>query len=372
MAADAMDVDEPLSSGTIAPSLNLGRISGPSTSLVSDVIATYRPTKLFPKDDKTQSYVLSLDFDDPGDLCISSESDDTIQIYNVKDGRLDKSLASKKYGAKLAKFTHNSSSIIYASTKQNNAIRYLATQDNSFIRYFEGHEDNVTSLALHPGSDNFISCSQDSTVLMWNISNKQWIAKLFLNDPRLAAWDPSGNVFAIGCPASGMVLLYDYRNVTKAPFTTIDLLPARNPADPIVASFCGWTQLAFSNDGKHILVGSKFGGHYLLDAFNGSLKAYLKKPGSGTSRSGVGENEGPESSGDCCFSPDGRYVISGAQKDLLIWDTLGTPSETYKELEPLHILEEKREAGVVAFNPRYNMVATADREVMFWLPDPHC
>lgn len=50
---------------------------------------------------------------------MTSESDETIQIYNVREGRHDKTLLSKKYGAKLAKFTHASSSIIYASTKQN-------------------------------------------------------------------------------------------------------------------------------------------------------------------------------------------------------------------------------------------------------------
>lgn len=50
---------------------------------------------------------------------MTSESDETIQIYKVREGRHDKQLLSKKYGVKLAKFTHNSSSIIYASTKQN-------------------------------------------------------------------------------------------------------------------------------------------------------------------------------------------------------------------------------------------------------------
>lgn len=52
---------------------------------------------------------------------MTSESDETIQIYNVKEGSHYKSLLSKKYGVKLAKFTHSSSSIIYASTKQNSA-----------------------------------------------------------------------------------------------------------------------------------------------------------------------------------------------------------------------------------------------------------
>jgi COMPASS component SWD2 len=143
------------------------------------------------------------------------------------------------------------------------------------------------------------------------------------------------------------------------------------PADTEVA-FQGWTKLEFSNDGKHLLLGSRGDGHFLLDAFDGSLKAYLKKPGASTRRLGVGETEGgnAESSGECCFAPDGRYVLSGAKSDLIVWDTLVTPGAD-KVLEPAHVLEEKRETAVVAYNPRYNMIATADQDLTFWLPDPN-
>ncbi|KAK0753070.1 WD40-repeat-containing domain protein [Schizothecium vesticola] len=374
MASTPMDLDEP----SVAPSLNITRTLGinvPNTSKVSDVIAALRPTKLFQREDikegKPQPSILSIDFDDPGDLCMTSESDETIQIYSVKEGRHDKTLLSKKYGVKLAKFTHTSSSIIYASTKTNHAIRYLATHDNSFIRYFDGHEATVTNLALHPGSDNFISCSLDNTVRLWNIGTKQWTAKLALSGPTLSAWDPSGAVFAVALPVSGAVLLYDLRTYTKGAFCSFDMLKALGPAEPD-AAFRGFTVLQFSNDGKHILLGSRSGGHFLLDAFDGSLKAYLRKPGLGTRRVAAGEIEGSiyDSSGECCFSPDGRYVLSGARKDLFVWDTLAAPSHN-KVLEPLHVLEDKRESAVVAWNPRYNMVATADQELLFWLPDPH-
>lgn len=63
---------------------------------------------------------------------MTSASDETIQIYNVKEGRHDKSLLSKKYGVKLAKFTHTNSSIIYASTKQNGIISPLVPADQPF------------------------------------------------------------------------------------------------------------------------------------------------------------------------------------------------------------------------------------------------
>jgi WD40 repeat protein len=72
-------------------------------------------------EDKPTS-ILSLDFDDTGDLLMTSESDESIQLYNVKEGKHQKSCLSKKYGVKLAKFTHASSCIVYASTKENGML----------------------------------------------------------------------------------------------------------------------------------------------------------------------------------------------------------------------------------------------------------
>ncbi|CAK7218841.1 hypothetical protein SCUCBS95973_003620 [Sporothrix curviconia] len=367
-----MDINTPAGTGTT--SLSVSRNMRDTSTELSSIISSFRPTKLFAREakDKAPAHILSLDFDDPGELCMSSESDDTIQIYNVREGRHDKALISKKYGAKLARFTHWSNSIVYA-----NAIRYLATHDNSFIRYFEGHEASVTSISMHPGNDNFISTSQDGTVRLWNVASKQWTGLLYLNKPFLSAWDPSGNIFAVGSPAAGSVLLYDHRNYTKPPFSVFDVVEQCSIVDQ-QNLLQGWTKLEFSNDGKHILVGTRGAGHYLLDAFDGKLKAFLFKTDEPTRRSAVGEGSGSpgtpvdptrlESSGDCCFTPDGRYVIGGAKQNVLVWDTLAAVGEN-KFLNPAFVLEDKREGAVVAFNPRFNFFATADQALVFWLPD---
>lgn len=167
-----------------------------------------------------------------------------------------------------------------------------------------------------------------------------------------------------------------------APFSTFDVvescLPFAGPANVTQ----GWTKLEFSNDGRSILLGTKGNGHILLDSFKGTLRAYLRKPEGGTSRLAPGEDVAVngsstagspryESSGDCCFTPDGRFVISGYRKGgVLVWDLLGEVGEN-KALEPLHVLEDERQAAVVAFNPRLNFFATADKDLVFWLPDAH-
>ncbi|KAI1335522.1 WD repeat-containing protein [Xylariaceae sp. FL0016] len=385
MDLDPLEVPSP-ANGTPSTSLNITRTLGgslASTVAVTDIIGIFRPTKLFQrndiKDGRPQPHILSLDYDDPGELLMTSESDETIQIYKVREGRHDKQLLSKKYGVKLAKFTRNSSSIIYASTKQNDAIRYLTTHDNAFIRYFEGHEAAVTSLAMHPGTDDFISCSKDNTVRLWNAGTKNMTGLMHLNNPSLAAFDPSGQVFAVGSPSSGSVLLYDHRNFDKAPFATFDIVEACGAVDANY-TMKSWTKLEFANDGRSILLGTKGGGHFLLDSFNGSLKAYLRKPegtrinrlaaGEDASVNGGSNGTNVESSGDCCFTVDGRYVIGGTKKGVVVWDTVGLSDEK-KICEPLHTIEDQREAAVVAFNPRFNFFATANQEVVFWIPDPH-
>ncbi|KAG5913794.1 hypothetical protein E4U42_000876 [Claviceps africana] len=388
MSSTPMDLDRlGGASGHGHASLQIQRSLGgmPHVSNLSDVISTFRPAKLLRREDlrdgRPTPHVLSIDYDDEGELLMTSASDETIQLYNVKEGRHEKSLLSKKYGVKLAKFTHTSSSILYASTKQNHAIRYLATHDNSFIRYFEGHEDSVTDITVHPGSDNFISCSKDNTVRLWDTQSRNWQGQLFLRSPYLAAYDPSGMVFAVACPGSGSILLYDIRNYDKAPFATVDVVEKCHKIDQqnLVK---GWTKLEFSNDGKSLLVGTRGNGHFLLDAFEGTLKAYLHKPAGGTRRQASGETPSSssatvptdpsnlDSSGDCCFTPDGRFVISGAKQDVLVWDTL-SPVPDNKTLKPMATLQDKRETAVVAFNPRFNFFATADQELLFWLPDPH-
>jgi COMPASS component SWD2 len=333
-----------------------------------------------------------LDFDDEGSLLLTSESDNSMQIYNVKDGKHHKTLLSQKYGVMHAMFGHASGCIIHSSTKQNSkltprpyrgstdhstdTIRYLSTHDNSYLRYFEGHEKNVTCLSLHPGQDNFLSCSEDNTLRIWDAATKNACGKLNLHGAYLAAWDPSGNVFAVASPTAQALLLYDFRNFEKEPFATFDMLPyfQNNQNSPKA-----WNKLEFSNDGKHILLGTTGTQHLLLDAFDGHLKASLLRDRGAVRRLGAGdhnpESMDPQSSefmypstGDCCFSPDGRYVLSGSrQQNVLVWDTLASAQERF--LRPIHELEHKGDSAVIAFNPRYNFFATGDKEVVFWVPD---
>ncbi|KAF7593363.1 member of Set1p complex, histone methyl transferase [Aspergillus hancockii] len=295
---------------------------------VSDIIRSFRPTKAFKSSKQDSSnYVTSLDFDDQGDYVVSSGDDETIQIYDVKEGKSTKSVPSKKYGAHLARFTHHSRQVLHASTKVDDSLRLL------------------------------------------NLHNEGY-GKLKLTTPYLAAFDPSASVIAIASQSTSSVLLYDFRNYDKSPFSTFDLTPYEERYTPSTRGRA-WTRLEFSNDGKHLLVGTDFHGHFILDAFEGSVKAFLVgRNGSPGRAAPVSTTGKPLGQGDACFTPDGRYVIggSGDHPDVLVWD-MQQPPDSNCVLQPIYKLPHRSRTALIEYNPRYNMMATADKDVVFWLPE---
>ncbi|KAJ5356169.1 hypothetical protein N7517_010778 [Penicillium concentricum] len=340
---------------------------------ITDIIDTFRPSRGFHPCKKDPSkYVTSLDFDDQGDVLIGAGNDDSMHVYDVKEGKFNKSVASKKYGVHLARFTHHSRQVLHASTKIDNNLRLLDLHNEGYIRYFTGNNDQVTCLAQSPASDAFMSCSKDDTVTLWDLNSRNAQGKLNLATPYLAAFDPSGTVIAIASQSTAAVLLYDFRNFDKSPFSTFDLAPYEERFTPSTRGRA-WTRLEFSNDGKYLMLGTDYHGHFVLDAFDGTLKAFLAgKSGASGRAAPVSTTGKPLGQGDACFSPDGRYVIggNGDQHGMLVWD-LGQIGGGDITLQPSARLPAPNCASMVEYNPRYNMIASADKEIIFYVPDDH-
>lgn len=326
-------------------------------------LALFKPSKSFNKS-PNKAHITSLDFDDSGEFLVTAAQDESIQVYNCREGKHDKTLFSKKYGVHLARFAHKNTNIVYASTKENDTLRFLSLHDNTFIRYFKGHERKVVSLEVSPIDDTVLSTAKDNSLRLWDLRSQNCHGLLHVPSPSLAAFDPSGQIFCVTSHGTGAVMLYDLRNFDKEPFSTW-----RITDDQFLQKFSypprmpNWTKLEFSNDGKLIMICTDGEAHYVLDAFTGDIKFRLTGH--------VPLNAQHSTSGNTSFTPDGRHVICGSgDSSLVFWDLSGQ-SRGDRTLMPAHITG----AGAldvpvcVAFNPRSAMLATADTELFMWIPD---
>jgi len=239
----------------------------------------------------------ALDFFHDGSMLVTSSDDESIRLYNCMEGKLQKLVYSRKYGACHVRFTHHQLSIICASRNLSNdhSLRYLSLHDNQFLRYFHGHTAPVTALEMSPKEDLFVSASRDSSVRLWDLRQEAALGVLSVpnHSPPAVSFDPEGLIFATAMSdqTTRAVRLYDMRSYAKGPFTTFRL------SGPPVA----FHHLSFSNDGKTILLPSTSDAIDLIDAFDGNQLATYR----GHSNAGGLMLE-------ASFTPDGQFVLSGS------------------------------------------------------------
>ncbi|CAN3375873.1 hypothetical protein DIURU_003973 [Diutina rugosa] len=323
-----------------------------------------------------QASVTSLDFDDSGQYLISAGVDQSIQLYDVHKGAHHRDVQSQKYGAHLARFTHQGLNCLYASTAQISAgasadngagtdthqIRLLNLENKQYVRYFKGHHHQVTALEVNPVHDRFISASVDGRVKLWDLRSSHDVGAVSAPGAQALGYDPQGQVMAVASVDS--LRLYDPRQCERGPFL-----------DTTIAGGASLTRLEFSNTGKTVLLVTASGNHLVVDAFTGAVLTRLAAPGADFSGFHY-----PTAS--ATWSPCGKYVLAAsatAPTELHVFDLtrLRTsdggvrtvkPDDNSEVTAPVASLPSPHIAKVVAFDPKLMVLASADNSVVLWQP----
>ncbi|KAG9104971.1 member of Set1p complex, histone methyl transferase [Ceratobasidium sp. 370] len=376
------------------PSSAAGTTPAPQIPLDENIMQRLKPARIFKGAVETEAtstasnrnsmphHITGLTFDDQGDFLLTASEDETFRLYNVRSGKHVKTLASKKYGVDLPRFTHRNTTIVYASTKEDDTIRYHSLHDNKYLQYFRGHKKKVVSLEVSPVDDGFMSSSLDNTVRLWDLRSPQCRGLLNLPSAPVVAYDSTGVVFAVGISQYSRILLYDMSNFDKEPFKTIHLDDTRLAKISYPPRIPVMTSMSFSTNGKWLLVGTAGEVHYVLDAFDGDLLCRLEghlglERGKSGNALGVVPDRGI-SGEEVGWTPDSRYVVGGSQTGKIhVWDVA-----RFLEKQPPNSMEvptlqaalgldgHPGPSRCVKFNPRNCMMATAGAELAFWLPEP--
>ncbi|KAG0355201.1 member of Set1p complex, histone methyl transferase [Gamsiella multidivaricata] len=336
--------------------------------------------------DNTQ-IITSLDFDDTGSKCVTSAQDESLHVYDCVTGKLDKTLFSKKYGVHLARFTHRSTNVVYASTKEDG---------NADIS-----SQMVTALEMSPLDDQFLAGSEEA-VRLWDLRSPNCQGAVSIVGRPAIAFDPSGLVFAVALGCN--LRLYDVKIFDQGPFDSamIGQSLGIDPTSDLPTAVIP-TQLEFSSDGKHILVTSAGDAHYIVDSYQ-PISTRFRLVG----HYGYG-NEPFQSGGEACWTPDGKFVVSGSRDgNIYVWDIAKAMADQAAgifvngsggnggnggaggvngalpgshqtnllsangELRPFKVCKAHgTPSHIVAFNPKFLMMVSGSTELAFWEPDPN-
>lgn len=166
------------------------------------------------------------------------------------------------------------------------------------------------------------------------------------------------------------------KNFDKEPFQTIHLDDASLAKISFPPRIPVMTSLSFSTSGKHILVGTAGDGHYIIDAYEGTLLGKLdgfvglERGKSGTTL-GMVPTRGI-SGEEVCWTPDSKFVVGGSRAGKIhIWDIANAslspaaPGQDPKKVSPAMTLDGHPGASrCVKFNPRYAMMCSAGQELV--------
>ena len=198
-------------------------------------------------------------------------------------------------------------------------------------------------MAISPVDDCFLTGSSDNTACCWDLRAPTPQGIIKVSGPTSVAFDSQGLVFAVG--TTDVIKIYDARQYEKGPFATFDDWKSKKPSTP--------HSIKFSPDGKNMLVSTSKQRVLMLDAFKYKVVREFR-PHSNDAKCGL----------ETCFTPDGRYVISGTQQgDVNVWN-----AETGKIAAQLKGHPADDCVTCCAFNPRKMMLATAGHSLALWIP----
>ncbi|KAM7398914.1 hypothetical protein PAMP_018218 [Pampus punctatissimus] len=201
---------------------------------------------------------------------------------------------------------------LFVGTTKNAIIR--AAFPNTLTPIVQGHTDELWGLDIHPSMEQFVTCSQDRQVHLWDTNSHQPLWSKTIEDPgRSAGFHPSGAVLAVGT-MSGRWLVLDT--------DTRDLVSMHTDGNEIISN------IKYSPDGNFLAVASHDNFIYIYAVADNGRK--YSRAGKCTGHSSFVTH--------LDWSKDSQYLVTNSgDYEILFWEASSgkhvTNMDTMRNLE---------------------------------------
>jgi|GEM_PF-5419964 len=113
-------------------------------------------------------WVYSVAITPDGKQLVSGSLDDTIKIWNLSTGQLQRTLTGHFFDVTSVAITPDGKQLVSGSS--DNTIKIWNLSTGQLERTLTGHSSDVTSVAITPDGKQLVSGSSDNTIKIWNLS----------------------------------------------------------------------------------------------------------------------------------------------------------------------------------------------------------
>lgn len=303
-----------------------------------------------------------------------STSENCIHLIDALSGEEKKKINCRSLGVGEMKYTHHDHCLLVSSDQRSADIRYLSLHDNKYLRLFQGHQGFISSISMCPVDDNFLSASVDKTIVKWDVSSPNEVARIKLpptvGTPKVS-YDSSGLVFGVMTPTmsygrvnGNSIRLFDSRQIDGGPFQVIS--PHEQLFSTAIEEKFGdlelemkqralksnWTSFQFTSDGSNILVNTDSEYVWMLDGFRPDVAPKVIGPR---------KNESNISLGGCVTTDCKHVLLANGENEIQVYDSGSTDLVTSLSghLAPIN---------KIMCNPRYDMFVSGCVNTALWIP----